>query len=160
MSRGGRTGSSPSIHLVVVVVVTQMGRQNVLARIVVVVAVVAIVVVPKRTTIATVIVAVAEESVLPAPEVSLMIPELLLRTIVRQIAAIAGLQRRLDWMKEDAGLVVLRVLLLPHLQGGLLVAVVAMMPIICLAAVRSDGSRLSGQVMIWTIFPLKLKFLL
>ena len=50
-------------------------------------------------------------------------------------------------MKEDAGLVVLRVLLLPHLQGGHLVAVVAMMPIICLAAVGSlDGSRLGGQV--------------
>jgi hypothetical protein len=145
MSRKGRTGSSPSIHLVVVGV-TQMGRQNVLARIVVVVAVVAIVVVPKRITIATVIVVAAEESVLPVPEVPLMIPGHLLLMIVRLIAAIVKV-RRLGLMKGDAGLVVLRVLLLLHLQGGPLVAVVAMMPIICLAAVGSlDGSCLGGQI--------------
>ena len=146
MSKRGRIGSSPSIHLEVVVVAL-MGRQNILARIVVEVDVIMIVVVPKRTTIATVIVMAAEESVLPAPEVPLMIPGHLLLTIVRLIAAIV-IVRRLGWMKVDAGLVVLCVLLLPHLQGGHLVVVVAMMPIICLAAVGSDGSRLGGQVMI------------
>ena len=144
MSKGGRTGSSPSIHLVVVVV-AQMGRPSILARIVVEVAIVAIVVVPKRITIATVIVMAAEESILPVPEVPLMIPGHILMTIIQLIAAIVAV-RRLGWMMVNVGLVVLCILLLPHLLGGPLVVVVAMMPIICsVAAVGSlEGPCLGG----------------
>ena len=109
------------------------------------VAVIAIVVVQKRITIAIVITVAAEESILPVPEVPLMIPGHLLMMIVRLIAAIVAI-RRLGWMMVNVGLVVLRILPLPLLQGGPLVAVVAMMPIICsVAAVGSlDGSRLGG----------------
>jgi len=55
-----------------------------------------------------------------------------------------------DCDSKRAGLVILCVLLLPHLQGGPLVAVVAMMPIICLvAAIGSlDGLHLGGQMTI------------
>ena len=108
-----------------------------------------IVMVPKRITIATVIVVAAEENVLCIPEVPPMIPGHLLMTIARLIAVVMVL-RRLGWMMVNAGLVILLILLLPHLQGGPLVTVVAMMPIICLvAAVGSlDGLRLGGQVTI------------
>jgi hypothetical protein len=143
MNRGGRTGFSSSIHLVVVV--AQMGRQNVLAGIVVVVAIVTIVMVLRRITITTMTVMAAEESALHIPEVPLMILGQNLMTIIQLIATIVGL-RRLGWMRVNAGLVVLHVLLLPHLQGGPLAVVVAMMPIICLVmAIGSlDSSCLGG----------------
>jgi len=122
-----------------------MGRQIILSRIMVLVAIVVIVMVPKRIIIATVTIVATKESIPLVPEVSLMILRHILMTIIQLIAMIVD-QRRLGWMRVNAGLVILHVPLLPHLQGGPLVTVVAIMPIICLvAAVGSlDGSRLGG----------------
>ena len=88
---------------------------------------------------------VTKENVLHIPEVPLMIPGHLLMTIALAIATIMIL-KGLGQMKVDAGFIILHVLLLPPLLRGLLVMVVAMMPIICLvAAVGSlDSSCLGG----------------
>jgi len=145
MSRSGRTGFSQNSLLVEMV--AQMRRHNVLARIMVVVAIVMIVMVLKRITIATMIAMAAEESILPIPEVLLMTLEHILMMIVWLIAMIMD-QRGLGWMRVNIGLIMLCVLLLPHLLGGPLVMVVAIMPIICLVvAIGSvDHSCLGGQM--------------
>jgi hypothetical protein len=128
-----------------VVVVAQMSRHNILVRIMVVVAVIMIVVVLERITIATVTIMATEESVLLIPEVPLMILGHLWMMIIWLTATIM-VPKGLGWMMVNAGLIILHVLLLPHLLGGPLVTVVAMIPIICLvAAVGSlDGSHLGG----------------
>jgi len=117
------------------------------------------VVVPTRTIIAIMTIIATEESAPLIPEVLLMILGHILMTIIWLTVMIVVL-RRLGWMRVNVGLIVLCVLLLPHILGGPLVTVVAMMPIICLVvAIGSlDHPHLGGCMTILMIVLLLVKF--